>query len=81
MPLRILSFGFGIILEIPRFITYYDMFEKMFVIFDAFKNVQAQIPSVFLLFVGEIFWNQLCACPVPRSECRGRFVDSNSTHY
>ena len=35
------------------------MFEKIFVIFDAFKEVQAHIPSVFLLFVGEYFWDQL----------------------
>ena len=35
------------------------MYEKTFVIFDAFKKVQAHIPSVFLLFVGEEFWNQL----------------------
>ena len=37
----------------------YDMCEKLFVIFDAFKKVKARIPSVFLLFVGEVFWNQL----------------------
>jgi len=36
------------------------MFEKIFVVFDSFKKVQAHIPSVFLLFVGEVFWNQLC---------------------
>ena len=35
------------------------MFEKSFVIFDAFKKVQAHIPSVFLLFIGENFWDQL----------------------
>ena len=35
------------------------MFEKMFVIFDAFRKVQAQIPSVFLLFIGKNFWDQL----------------------
>ena len=36
------------------------MFEKIFVIFDVFKKVQAHIPSVFLLFVGGgVFWNQL----------------------
>ena len=35
------------------------MFEKTFVIFNAFKKVQAHIPSIFLLFVGEVFWNQL----------------------
>jgi len=34
------------------------MFEKMFVIFDAFKKAQAHIPSVFLLFIGENFWDQ-----------------------
>ena len=33
--------------------------EKNFAIFDAFKRVQAHIPSVFLLFVGEDVWNQL----------------------
>ena len=36
------------------------MFEKIFVIFDAFKKAQAHILSVFHLFVGEVFWNQLC---------------------
>ena len=34
--------------------------KKIFVIFYMFKMVQAQIPSVFLLFVGDSFWNQLC---------------------
>jgi len=34
-------------------------FEKIFVILDAFKKVQAHIPSVFLLFIGENFWDQL----------------------
>jgi hypothetical protein len=43
----------------PRIFTCYDMFEKSLVTFDAFKKVQAQIPSVFLLFVGEDFWDQL----------------------
>ena len=33
--------------------------EKIFIIFDAFKKVQAHIPSVFLLFIGEKFWDQL----------------------
>ena len=33
--------------------------KKFFVIFDAFKKVQAHIPSVFLLFIGENFWDQL----------------------
>jgi hypothetical protein len=33
--------------------------KKNFVIFDAFKKVKAQIPSVFLLFVVEDFWDQL----------------------
>ena len=37
----------------------HNMFEKIFVIFDAFKKVQAHIPSVFLLFIGENFWDQL----------------------
>ena len=79
--LRTLSFGFGITLENPRFITYYDMFENIFVIFYAFKKVQAQGPSVFLLFVSEDFWDQLCTCSFPQSEYRGRFGDSNSTHF
>jgi hypothetical protein len=35
------------------------MFERSFVIFDAFKKVQAHIPSVFRLFIGENFWDQL----------------------
>ena len=43
----------------PSFITCYVMFENIFVIFDAFKQVQAHIPSVFLLFSGENFWDQL----------------------
>jgi len=30
-----------------------------FVIFDAFKKAQAHIPSVFLLFIGENFCDQL----------------------
>jgi len=34
------------------------MFEKKIVIFDAFKKVQAHIPSVFLLYTGENFWDQ-----------------------
>ena len=34
-------------------------FEKKIVIFDAFKKVQAHIPSGFLLFNGENFWDQL----------------------
>jgi len=33
--------------------------KKIFVISDAFKKVQAHIPSVFLLFIGENFWDQL----------------------
>ena len=33
--------------------------KKMFDIFNAFKKVQAYIPSVFLLFIGENFWEQL----------------------
>jgi len=55
-----LSFGFGIVLENPRFSTCYETFEKNFIIFGALKKVQSHIPSVFLLFVGEVFWNQLC---------------------
>jgi len=35
------------------------MSEKNFVIFDAFKKVQVHIPSVFLLFIGENFRDQL----------------------
>jgi len=31
------------------------MFENIFVIFDAFKKIQAHIPSGFLLLVGDIF--------------------------
>ena len=65
VPLRTLSFGFGMVLENTRFVTYYKIFEKLFVIFDAFKNVQAHIPSVFLLFFGEFFWNQLCTNFLP----------------
>jgi len=54
VPLRTLLFGFGIILDNPQFVTCYDVFEKIF-IFNVFKKVQAYIPSVFLLFVGEVF--------------------------
>jgi hypothetical protein len=43
-----------------KFITCYDMFKKNFVIFYAFQKVQTHIPSDFLLFTGEVFWNQLC---------------------
>jgi len=50
MPLQTLSFGFGIALKNPQFITCYDMFEKMFVIFDAFKKVQARSRHTFLRF-------------------------------
>jgi len=56
-------FDFGIVLENPQFITCYDMFEKIFIIFDVFNKVRTYLPlpsSVFLLFVGEVFWNQLC---------------------
>jgi hypothetical protein len=60
VPLRTLLFVFGLILENPRFITCYDMFEKIFIILDVFKKVQAHIPSVFLLFISEVFWNELC---------------------
>jgi len=56
VPLQTLTFGVRIVFENPRFITCYDMFEKIFVIFDAFK---AHIPSVFLLFIGENLWDQL----------------------
>jgi hypothetical protein len=35
------------------------MFEKPFVIFDALKKVQAHIPSVFLLFIGENYGDQV----------------------
>ena len=59
MPLLTLSFGVRIVFQNPRYITCYDMFEKMFVIFDAFKKVQAHIPSIFHLFIGENFWDQL----------------------
>ena len=59
MPLRTLSFGIRIAFENPHFITCYAMFEKNVAIFDAFKKVQAHIPSVFLLFIGENFWDQL----------------------
>ena len=31
--------------------------KKIFIIFDVLKKIQARIPSVFLLFVGEVFWN------------------------
>jgi len=41
---ELLSFGVRIVFENPRFNTCYDMFQKMFVIFDAFKKVQAHIP-------------------------------------
>ena len=40
-------------------VSCYDMFQTIFVIFDAFKKDQAHIPSVFLLFIGENFWDQL----------------------
>ena len=44
----------------PRFITCYDMFKKkFFVIFDAFKKIQASIHSAFFLFFGEVSWNHL----------------------
>ena len=33
--------------------------KNFFVIFDAFRKVQAHIPSVFLLFICENFWDQL----------------------
>ena len=57
MPVRTLSFGFGIVLENTRFIICYDMFEKKnFVIFDAFKKVQAHISSISFLFVCEFFF-------------------------
>ena len=59
MPLRTLSFGVRIVFENPRFITCYDMFENIFVIFNAFKKVQSHIPSVFYTFIGENFWDQL----------------------
>jgi hypothetical protein len=36
------------------------MFEKIFVIFDALKKVQARILSDFHSLIGEVFWNQLC---------------------
>ena len=36
-----------------------DSDQASFVIFDAFKKVQAHIPSVFLLFIGENFGDQL----------------------
>jgi len=35
------------------------MFENCVVIFVAFKKAQAHIPSVFLLLIGENFWDQL----------------------
>ena len=83
MPLPTLSFGVRIVFQNPRFITCYDVLEKKFVIFDGFKKIQAQIPSVFLLFIGENFWDQLGTnfLNVRRSKFRGRFGDSNSTHY
>jgi len=84
VPLRNLSFGFGIVLENPRFITCYDMSEKISVIFDAFQKVQAHIPSVFLFSlvrVLETALHKFSAYSVPRPECRGRLDDSNSTHY
>ena len=59
VPLQTLSFGVRVVFEHSRFIICYDMFEKFFVIFDAFKKVQAHIPSVFLLNIGENFWDQL----------------------
>ena len=55
-----LSFGFGIALENPQFVTCYDVFEKNFVIFNAFKKVQAYLNLVFLSFIGEVLQNQLC---------------------
>jgi len=33
--------------------------KNFFVIFNAFKKIQAHIPLVFLLFIGENFWDQL----------------------
>jgi len=38
----------------------WHVWKKYFVIFDAFKKVQAHIPSIFLLFFSEDFRNQLC---------------------
>ena len=55
MQLQTLSFGVTIVFENPC----YDMFKKIVVIFNAFKKVLAHIPSVFLLFIGENFWDQL----------------------
>ena len=55
VPLRTLSFGFGIVLENPRFSPVMTCLKKLF-IFDAFKKVQAHIPSAFHLFVGEGFF-------------------------
>ena len=57
-PLRTLSFAVRNVCKNPRFITCYDMSEKL-VIFDAFKKVKAHIPSVFLLFICENLWDQL----------------------
>jgi hypothetical protein len=31
------------------------MFENLIFFFDVFKKVQAYIPSVFLVFIGEVF--------------------------
>ena len=59
--------------------------KKNLVFFDAFEKVQLQIHSVFLLFVGEDFRDQLCTnFPYAQflgSKFRGQFGDSNSTHY
>ena len=79
LPLRTLSFGVRIVFENPRFIACYDMFEKIYVIFDAFKKVQAHIPSVLSSvhwwgFLGPA-WHKFSACPVLRSKFRGRFGD------
>jgi len=59
--------------------------KKIFVIFDAFKKVQAHIPSGFLLFIGENFWDQL-GTNFLHAQFEGQnfidgFGDSNSTHY
>jgi hypothetical protein len=55
------------------------MFEKIVIIFDAFKKAQAHIPLVFLCLLVRFFGTSFAQIfYIPWSECSGRFGDSNS---
>ena len=60
VPPRTLSFGFGIALENPRFITCYDVFEKLSIISTPSRSSRHTFLRSSFCSLVSFFWNQLC---------------------